>query len=188
MKICKNCNSNTTTHHWYDGPLCHICYQKYYNLKNKNKKIKYQQEYRRKNKDRIIKQNYVYKKHKRKSDPFFKVREIVSGGVGYYLRKNKGSKNNSSILKFLPYTIQELKEHLEKQFEPWMNWNNHGNYSVNTWDDKDSSIWTWQVDHIIPHSTFKYSSMDDEEFQECWDLFNLRPLSSKQNISDGARK
>lgn len=30
--------------------------------------------------------------------------------------------------------------------------------------------------------------MDCQEFRNCWALSNLRPLSSKQNISDGNRR
>ena len=69
-----------------------------------------------------------------------------------------------------------------------MNWENHGIYDSETWDDNDQSTWTWQIDHIIPHSKFNYHSMKDKEFLECWDLKNLRPLSSKQNIIDGNRR
>jgi hypothetical protein len=69
-----------------------------------------------------------------------------------------------------------------------MNWNNYGKYDSNSWDDDDSSTWTWQLDHIIPHSTFKYSSMEDEDFKKCWSLDNLRPLSSKQNLIDGINR
>jgi len=61
-------------------------------------------------------------------------------------------------------------------------------YNANTWDDSDSSTWTWQIDHIIPQSTFAYSSMEDEAFKKCWSLDNLRPLSAKQNYLDGVRR
>jgi hypothetical protein len=30
--------------------------------------------------------------------------------------------------------------------------------------------------------------MEDSAFQECWALSNLRPLSAKKNIIEGARK
>lgn len=35
---------------------------------------------------------------------------------------------------------------------------------------------------------FKQSSMEDEEFKECWALDNLRPLSAKQNLLKSDRK
>lgn len=55
-------------------------------------------------------------------------------------------------------------------------------------NDNNKSTWTWNLDHIIPHSTFKYEDMECEEFQECWALSNLRPYSAKQNILDGVNK
>ncbi len=69
-----------------------------------------------------------------------------------------------------------------------MNWENQGIYNINTWDDNDSSTWTWQLDHIIPQSKLPYTSMEDENFQKCWALENLRPYSAKQNIKDGNRR
>ena len=78
--------------------------------------------------------------------------------------------------------------HLQSQFESWMNWDNYGKYNPKQWNDDDSSTWTWQIDHIIPASTFTYSSTQDEGFHTCWSLSNLRPLSSKQNYLDGVRR
>jgi hypothetical protein len=91
-------------------------------------------------------------------------------------------------MKFLSYTIEELKLHLEKQFESWMNWDNYGIYKSKLWDDDDQSTWRWQIDHIIPQSNFLYTSMEDENFSKCWDLNNLRPYSAKQNCIDGATR
>jgi hypothetical protein len=63
---------------------------------------------------------------------------------------------------------------LENQFNDKMNWENYGNY--------------WHIDHIVPHSIFQYTSMEDESFMKCWALSNLRPLEAKQNMSDGATR
>ena len=101
-----------------------------------------------------------------------------------YLKKNNSSKKDS-ILKFLQYTIEELKMHLESLFEPWMNWNNYGVYRKCSWNDNDLLTWTWQLDHIIPQSALPYTSMEDDNFKKCWALENLRPLSSKENLLKG---
>jgi hypothetical protein len=98
----------------------------------------------------------------------------------------KNNNNGLSFLKFLKYSIQELKEYLELQFESWMTWNNWGIYNPKTWDNNDCSTWTWNIDHIIPQSDLPYSSMQDDNFKKCWELNNLRPLSSKINLIDGA--
>ena len=123
------------------------------------------------------------------NDPLFKLRKCCSSLIKYLLKDNK---NGSSILLYLPYTILELKFHIEIQFshpknltpdgKTWMTWSNWGRYNKNIWDDNDSDTWKWQLDHIIPQSALLYTSMEDENFKKCWALENLRPLSAKDNI------
>lgn len=139
-------------------------------------------------KDDVKDKHRTYIKFKRKTDINFNLKSKISKYVNIYLKSNNSSKKDLSILKYLPYTIEELKQYIEYQFEPWMTWGNWGRYDKNIWNDNDQSTWTWQIDHIIPHSTFKYISMEDEEFKKCWALENLRPYSAKQNLLDGARE
>lgn len=132
----------------------------------------------------------IHKKCKKtyKNNINYKLKNRVSCEIKRALRKNNSSKYGHSCLKFIPYTIADLKEHLEKQFEPWMNWNNHGIYRINIWNDQDQSTWTWQIDHIVPQSILPYTSMEEDNFKKCWSLDNLRPLSAKQNILDGTQR
>jgi hypothetical protein len=124
----------------------------------------------------------------RKNNHLSKIRSNVSRSVRSALHNLDKSKNGSSVLKYLKYTVEELKEYLESKFEPWMNWNNYGKYTNKTWNDSDSSTWTWQIDHIIPQSDLPYESMEHPNFQKCWALENLRPLSSKENLIDGVKR
>ncbi len=184
-------------------------YDKIYNEKNKDKLKIQKKEYNIKNKDKlkIIKKKYaeenreelneyknVYKKERRQRDPIFRLQEIVSSQIR---NKLKSTKNNKSIQDYLPsYDIwlEKMWERLQALFllpsnltkdgKVWMTRDNWGLYNYNTWDDNDPSTWTWQIDHIIPHSTFQYISMDCEEFRKCWSHDNLRPLSAKINISE----
>ena len=162
--------------------------------KVKEEKRKYDKMYRAKNKLKLSEQSEVrarkrrYIKQRRASDPLFKIRNNVSKSINQMLKFNGSSKKGESFLKYLPYSMLELKEHLEKQFESWMTWNNHGKYNSKTWDDNNPSTWTWQIDHIIPHSTFLYVTMTSQCFNDCWSLCNLRPLSAKQNLIDGATR
>lgn len=71
------------------------------------------------------------------------------------------------------YTWAELRAHIEAQFTPDMNWDN--------WGD------VWELDHIKPLSSFKYQSLDDPLFRECWALANLRPLSRVENATKGSK-
>jgi len=180
-----------------------VKYQKNYYEENKDTLLEYQKEYYinnsehikdrtgayyKNNKKEILEKIKKYINNRRKIDPEFKLRERISNTVGKLLKSTGFSKNGNSILKYISYSIIELKQYLESQFEPWMNWNNHGVYNAKTWNDNDSSTWTWNIDHIIPQSKLLYASMKDENFKKCWALENLRPYSAKQNIIDGSRR
>ena len=115
--------------------------------------------------------NKVWKKDRYKNNNNYKIRCIISSAVR---RSLKGMKKGDSIKNILGYSIEELKEHLEHQFEDWMNWDNLG---LTANKEKE----TWQIDHIIPVNTFNIKEIGDEEFRKCWALDNLRPLDSYIN-------
>lgn len=157
-------------------------YGKEYRSSNKEKNNLYQKEYREKNKEKLntYKANYI--KNRLNNDPLFKIRRNVSRLVSSYLKRYGFRKNKSSILDHIGYTIDDLKKHLEKQFEPWMSWNNWGVYDKNSWIKDDPSTWTWQIDHIIPQTMLPYEAVTDDNFKKCWKLENLRPISAKVNL------
>lgn len=109
------------------------------------------------------------------SDPARKLRQNISGQI----RKALFDKGGKSITEYLPYSIEELKDHLESLWEPWMNWDNYGGRS-------NCQERTWWIDHITPQSFFSYQNMDDPLFLECWALKNLMPLDKKLNMQKGA--
>lgn len=155
----------------------------YRNLpENKEKRKAYDKEYRDKNREKRKLSKRKTERKRIKNDPTFRLRKSLKNAIYIALKRNNSTKNNLSILQFLPYTMEELKVHLEAQFEPWMNWNNWGIYDPKTWDDNNPSTWTWHIDHVVHQSELKYTSMEEPEFYKCWDLKNLRPLNSKQNI------
>ena len=155
--------------------------------KNKEQYSDYGKTYYKLNKSKRLNYQNVYSKIRRKIDPTFRLRQNISSSIRSAI-KNTGNKKKGSIVNKLPYKMQELKDHLEKQFETWMTWENYGIYNRIVWNDNDQTTWTWQIDHIIPHSTFYYISMDEAQFQKCWALENLRPYSAKQNFIDGTTK
>jgi len=152
-------------------------------IKNKEKRRIYQQLYYKNNinKHKEISKtekfkNYKknYKNNKKKTDPVFRMRHNISNAILKALKKGKSNKAGQSILKYLGFNLQDLKNHLEKQFNAQMSWDNYGIY--------------WHIDHIMPQSNFPYISMEDENFKKCWNLNNLRPLEAKQNMIDGAQR
>lgn len=137
--------------------------------------------YKKKNKEKIKENRRLRVANKRLNDPSFKLRENISRRV----RKMFADKMDKSFVDYLGYSSYDLKKHLESLFEPWMSWDNYSRYNAKTWNDNDQSTWTWELDHIIPHSELKYKTVEDENFKKCWSLKNLRPLASKQNFLDG---
>lgn len=140
--------------------------------KERNKKIR-----RKKNAERM------------KNDPMYAIRDTLSSQIRSMLKHRGSSKKGQSCLNYLNFTLEELVKHIEYHFtlpgNGWMNWNNRGMYIKDKWKDGDKSTWRWQLDHIIPHSHFEYTSMEDQAFKDCWALNNLRPYSAKQNQLDG---
>lgn len=140
---------------------------KEYYLKNQQNKREYSKIYFRQNKDK----KYQYVKKRKQIDVHFKLKMNIRSLVNSRLKKHLLSKNYKSTFSFLPYTVDELKQHLENQFEPWMNWNN--------WSNKQGH---WTIDHKKADSLFNYKSVEDEEFQKCWALENLQPMEYIKNV------
>ena len=120
--------------------------------------VKYRREYQKK-----------YQMECRK-DPSYRLRWGVSRSVRKRLAEMGTSKKGQSTFDHLPYTAEELRDHLESLWEPWMSWENYGR-------GKDK----WVIDHIIPQIAFHYESLDDPAFAASWALSNLRPLSNTKN-------
>jgi hypothetical protein len=158
-----------------------------YYKNNATKFKKLAKEYRENNKELAKKWSKEWEDRRKKNDPSYKLRKNITRLVSYHLFKSGNSKNRISILSRLEYSFDDLKIHLESQFEPWMTWDNYGKYNAKIWNNSDSATWTWQLDHIVPQTKLPYLSMTDENFKKCWALSNLRPLSAKQNVIEGAR-
>lgn len=156
------------------------CKKRYAN--NREKYLEMRRKYVELNKDKCNEAVKAAHKKKAKEDPSYRLKVKLSN-IMYRKLKLDNLNIGFAYISKLDYSIDELKEHLERQFEPWMNWNNWGKYILSEWDDNDQSTWKWQIDHIIPQSKLKFSSMDDDNFKKCWSLNNLRPLSAKANLA-----
>lgn len=97
-----------------------------------------------------------------------RLHQSVSGQIRSALNEKADGREWESLI---GYTRVDLVRHLERQFQPEMSWANYGD---------------WQIDHILPAASFKFSSVDDAEFVACWALSNLRPLWATENMSKGA--
>lgn len=98
--------------------------------------------------------------------PRGRLEAAIKGGIIASIKT--GSKNRRKTFDLLGYTADDLFRHLERQFSPGMTWKNYGE---------------WEVDHILPISSFSYDTPDCEQFRACWALTNLRPLWRRENRS-----
>jgi len=138
-------------------------------LANREKFIEAARQWHLANPDRA-KENRRRSDKKRRSMPKVRLSNGLSCGIRDSLRNNsKAGRHWESLVN---YTIDDLKRHLEKQFESGMTWENYGSH--------------WQIDHKIPVAVFNFETPEDIDFHRCWSLKNLQPLESIQNASKGA--
>lgn len=116
-------------------------------------------EWRLSNPDRVRELSAKYRKN-----PRYRLRYAMSNGIRVSLL---GSKSRRRWETLVGYTVDDLMRHLERQFLPGMCWSNYGK---------------WHVDHIVPDSSFDYTTPECPDFRAAWALTNLRPLWALDNI------
>ena len=98
-----------------------------------------------------------------------------SGRISHRLSHNIGSGMWRSITtgkdglhweSLVDFTLNDLRQHLEKQFKNGISWENYGE---------------WEIDHIIPIKAFNFEKPEDLDFKRCWALTNLQPLWAGEN-------
>jgi hypothetical protein len=150
--------------------------QRKYYFDNVEKKKLYTKEHGKKysilNKDKILLKHRNYRKKRIETDPLYKLtcatRSLIKMSI-----KGKGFKKITKTETLIGCSYQEFKNHLELQFQPWMNWNNYGNPKNSTLEPNK----TWDIDHIIPVSSAK----TEKELLKLNHFTNLRPLCSYTN-------
>ena len=161
MHRCKSCSSE------YQQTRAdkNSAYNRQYHIDNPNA----QKEYYEANKQAINKQ--VGKRHiqRRQEDELFKLAcnlRAYSGRAFKYIKEGK----TKSTFAMLGCTLEELKQHIEAQWEEGMNWDNH-------------SLKGWHVDHIVPLA----SANSKEEMEKLLHYTNLQPMWGIDNIRKGNR-
>jgi hypothetical protein len=143
-----------------------IEYHKEWSKNNRDKLNSYHKEWRENNIDKHRETKREYQKHKRHTDPIYKLISNFRTAIYQVLKENNVQKNGH-YFDVLKYTPEELMSHLESKFIDGMTWDNYGG---------------WHVDHIKPISSFNIIEIADEEFMKCWGLDNLQPLWGMENI------
>lgn len=99
------------------------------------------------------------------SNPLNKLKRLLRSSI------RKGLNGERKYLKtqeIVGCSWEQLKQHLESQFQPNMTWDNHGQYG-------------WHIDHIIPLA----SATTEEQIYKLNHYTNLQPLWWEDNIKKG---
>lgn len=139
--------------------------QKEYREQTKDYQKEYQKKYREKNKE---KRNFRERERNQKN-PLYKLSNNIRRSIRDSFKRN-GYKKNSNTHNILNCSFEQFKEHLENQFQPWMNWDNYGLYN-------GTEDYGWDIDHIIPLKTAKTI----EDIIRLNHYTNLQPLCSYYN-------
>lgn len=95
-----------------------------------------------------------------------KLNKNMSRRINKFLHGSKVGRHWEDLV---DYTIDQLKRHIEKLFNPEMTWDNYGT--------------VWEIDHKIPIAVFNYEKPEHLDFKLCWNINNLRPLAKHENRS-----
>jgi 5-methylcytosine-specific restriction endonuclease McrA len=117
---------------------------------------------------KAVERSARYHKERRAVDPEFR----LIGNLRTRYRQallHYGAWKTTSVTKLAGCSLEELRAHIEAQFQPGMTWDN--------WT-KDG----WHLDHIKPIASF-----DRPDHPDCWHYTNLQPLWAEENLKKGAR-
>lgn len=109
--------------------------------------------------------------HRRKliKNPAYRMEKNLRTRIWWAMRATKCKSENVKAL--LGCSVEEFKQHIEKQFQ--LDW---------TWDN-----WgvLWEIDHIRPCASFDLTDLNQR--RKCFHFSNQRPLSVFDNRSKGSK-
>jgi hypothetical protein len=154
-----------------------------YAIKNREKIFAYHAKYRKENKEEINRKirEWYYKNTKKvkkrikmynkvyRNTLHFKIKDNMRRRIRTALKKDNGKKTQRTM-KLVGCTVEELKQHIEKQFKPGMSWKKRH---------------LFHIDHIIPCASFDLTKLSQQK--KCFHYTNLQPLWAIDNIKKGAK-
>lgn len=120
--------------------------------------------------------SYKARKQNGQIDAYFKnnlnarIRRALRADIQRQLKRNK---KTGSHINDLGCSVDELKKHIESQFQSGMTWENWG-------------LRGWHIDHIKPLCSFNLS--DRNEFLQAVHYTNLQPMWWNENLSKKRKK
>jgi hypothetical protein len=168
-------------HHPYQKFCSKKCWTKQDYLINKSKILKRHKKRYVSKRTEILGKNKIYRElHKKEISKRMKkynknyFSERLKNDINYKILCNlrvrlwqvlKGISKSLSTIELIGSSINQLKQHLEKQFKKGMTWSNYGK---------------WHIDHIRPCIKFDLSKPNEQ--RKCFHYTNLQPLWAEENL------
>lgn len=111
-----------------------------------------------------------YRKMRRR-DPGIRLKQNARSRFWKVMARVKAVQTTDDFNDFIECSSAFLRQHIERQFESWMNWDNYGP--------------GWQMDHKIPLKHFDL--FDPQQAKAAFHFSNLKPVSAAYNASKQAR-
>lgn len=109
----------------------------------------------------------IYARERRRKNLHIRIQDNIRRRINEYIRKGWKSANTAALL---GCTVEALKLHIERLFEPGMTWENYGP--------------VWHIDHVRPCASFDLTIADQQH--ECFHFTNLQPLFESDNLRKSA--
>lgn len=123
--------------------------------------------YYNKNKKRLNGLTSKLQRVKYRKDINFRIYMVMCSSIWRSLKDKKAGHHWETLVN---YNVHDLIKHLESKFTPGMSWQNYGE---------------WEIDHVMPRSSFNITSLDCADFKHCWSLDNLQPLWATTRVIGG---
>lgn len=111
--------------------------------------------------------NRYHKKYRSESTKNI-LNDRMRHSINYTLRRSNIKRQGKNWKSFVSFTVEELENRLKQTIPEGYTWN----------DFLEGEL---DIDHIKPIVLFNFNSPEDKEFQECWELNNLRLLTIHHN-------
>lgn len=136
-----------------------------YRAANRDKINQRTREKRLANKEQINAKIQEKRRARKLADPSYRLRCSLGSRISMAVKRQRTRKIGRTLW-LTGCTVEQLKQHLEKLFQPGMNWENYNHAG-------------WHVDHIIPCAAFDLS--DSEQQKACFHYSNLQPMWAVDN-------
>ena len=137
------------------------------NIAMRGKRKEYYADYQRRNKARRNERL----KMRRFKDTAFRLHSNLRTAIRNSV--TRGHKRRHHWEDLVDWSFNDLKKHLEQQFNNGMTWENYGSY--------------WHIDHKIPRRVFNFADPFHHDFKRCWALENLQPLRRIDNLQKSGK-